>query len=68
MGVLVIPDSFALGAAHQAFDAEGGLKDANVEKAVRGIGAALTATVVNIGHSTASASPRRTLGLSANLW
>lgn len=30
MGVLVIPDSFALGAVHQAFDAEGGLKDANV--------------------------------------
>lgn len=51
MGVLVIPESFALGAAHQAFDAEGGLKDANVEKAVRGIGAALTATVANIGRS-----------------
>jgi hypothetical protein len=30
IGVLVIPDSFALGAAHQAFDAEGGLKAANV--------------------------------------
>ena len=34
---------------HQAFDAEGGLKDANVEKAVRGTGAALAATVINIG-------------------
>jgi NAD(P)H-dependent FMN reductase len=33
LGVHVIPESFALGAAHQCFDAEGGLKDANVEGA-----------------------------------
>src|ERR1700688_1482125 len=51
MGVLVIPDSFALGAAHQAFDAEGGLKDANVAKAVRCVGMALTATAAEIGTS-----------------
>jgi chromate reductase, NAD(P)H dehydrogenase (quinone) len=45
LGVHVIPDSFALGAAHQAFDAEGCLKDANVEKAVRGVGTALSGTL-----------------------
>jgi len=31
LGVHVIPDSFALGAAHQAFSAEGGLRDAKAE-------------------------------------
>src|SRR3984893_11471057 len=35
LGVHVIPNSFALGAAHPCFDAEGGLKDADVEKARR---------------------------------
>jgi chromate reductase, NAD(P)H dehydrogenase (quinone) len=49
LGVHVIPESFALGAAHQFFDAEGGLKDANVESAVRGVGAALAEMVVRIG-------------------
>jgi NAD(P)H-dependent FMN reductase len=49
LGVHVIPESFALGAAHQAFDAESSLKDANVEKAVRGVGAALAAMVTRIG-------------------
>jgi chromate reductase len=45
LGVHVIPDSFALGAAHQAFGAEGSLRDANAETAVRGIGAALARTL-----------------------
>jgi chromate reductase len=31
LSVHVIPEPFALGAAHQFFDPEGGLKDANVE-------------------------------------
>jgi chromate reductase, NAD(P)H dehydrogenase (quinone) len=48
LGALVVPDSFALGAAHQAFDAQGRLRDANVEKAVRGVGAALAATTAKI--------------------
>jgi chromate reductase, NAD(P)H dehydrogenase (quinone) len=48
LGVLVIPDCFALGAAHQAFDARGRLRDANVERAVRGVGAALAATAAKI--------------------
>ncbi len=45
LGVHVIPDSFALGTAHQAFGAEGGLTDANAETAVRGIGAGLAGTL-----------------------
>jgi chromate reductase len=45
LGVHVIPDSFALGAAHQAFGAEDGLRDSNAETAVRGIGAALAGTL-----------------------
>jgi chromate reductase, NAD(P)H dehydrogenase (quinone) len=49
LGVHVIPESFALGAAHQFFDAEGGLKDANVESAVRSVGTALAEMVVRIG-------------------
>ena len=51
LGVHVIPESFALGAAHQCFDAEGGLKDADVERAVRGVGAALAQMVSRIGTS-----------------
>src|SRR5258705_3427934 len=45
LGVHVIPDSFALSAAHQAFGTEGSLRDANAETAVRRIGAALTGTL-----------------------
>ena len=48
LGVHVIPESFALGAAHQFFDAEGGLKDANVEIAVRSVGAAFAEMVIRI--------------------
>jgi hypothetical protein len=51
LGVHVIPESFALGAAQQYFDAEGGLKDADVEKAVRGVGTALAEMVTRIGRS-----------------
>ena len=54
LGVHVIPESFALGAAHQCFDAEGGLKDANVESAVRGVGAALAEMISRIGASDRS--------------
>jgi chromate reductase, NAD(P)H dehydrogenase (quinone) len=54
LGVHVIPESFALGAAHQCFDAEGGLKDGNVEKAVRGVGAALAEMITRIGASDRS--------------
>jgi chromate reductase, NAD(P)H dehydrogenase (quinone) len=54
MGVHVIPESFALGAAHECFDADGGLKDANVERAVRGVGAALAEMLARIGASDRS--------------
>jgi chromate reductase, NAD(P)H dehydrogenase (quinone) len=49
LGVHVIPESFALGAAHQCFDAEGGLKDADVEREARAVGAALAQMVTRIG-------------------
>ena len=49
LSVHVIPESFALGAAHQFFDAEGSLEDANVESAVRRVGAALAEMVIRIG-------------------
>ena len=51
LGVHVVPESFALGAAHQCFDAGGDLKDADVERAVRGVGAALAEMVTRIGTS-----------------
>jgi NAD(P)H-dependent FMN reductase len=41
LGVLVIPNSFALSGAHQAFDEQGCLKDTNAEKMVHEVGAAL---------------------------
>jgi NAD(P)H-dependent FMN reductase len=40
-GVLVIPEAFALGIAHNAFGSQGGLKDPKVNIAVRDVGAAL---------------------------
>jgi len=52
LGVHVIPNGFAMGAAHQAFDEQRHLKDAAVEKLVRGVGAALVKTstaIVNGG-------------------
>lgn len=44
LGVVVIPDAFALGLAHQAFEGEIGLKDKAAEKAVIGVGVALSRT------------------------
>jgi chromate reductase len=41
IGMIVIPQAFALGVCHQAFDDEWRLKDANAEMLVRGVGAAL---------------------------
>jgi NAD(P)H-dependent FMN reductase len=41
MGVMVIPSSFALSFAHQAFDEAGLLKDAKADQLVQGVGAAL---------------------------
>jgi NAD(P)H-dependent FMN reductase len=41
LGVLVIPNSFALGLAHQAFDAQRRLKEASADNRVRGVGADL---------------------------
>lgn len=48
VGVLVIPHSFALCLAHQAFDEQRLLKDANADKTVRGVGAALARTASSL--------------------
>jgi chromate reductase len=41
LGLLVIPNSFALGMAHEAFDEQERLKDGNADQNVRAVGAAL---------------------------
>lgn len=41
LGAIVIPQSFTLGVAHQAFAEEGGCRDANVETEVAAVGTAL---------------------------
>jgi chromate reductase len=46
LGVLVIPNSFALGLAHQAFDEQRRCKDGNADQTVRGVGAALVRTAI----------------------
>jgi hypothetical protein len=48
LGVLVVPNSFALGLAHQAFDEQRLLKDTNADKRVRGVGAALVRTASSL--------------------
>jgi chromate reductase, NAD(P)H dehydrogenase (quinone) len=48
LGLLVIPNSFALGLAYQAFDERGLLKDAHVDKGVRSVGAMLVATAISL--------------------
>jgi chromate reductase, NAD(P)H dehydrogenase (quinone) len=60
LGVLVVPDSFALSAAHQAFDDEGNLRDVGVEKAIHRVGAALVRAVSGF----AAFCPARDLNLS----
>jgi chromate reductase len=68
LGVHVIPESFALGAAHRLFDAEGGLKDVNVESAVRGVGAALAEMVARIGTRDRGSPAAQVLDLPATAW
>ena len=48
LGVLVIPNSFALCLAHQAFDEQRLLNDANANKSVRGVGTALVRTASSL--------------------
>jgi chromate reductase len=46
LGLLVMPNAFALGLAHQAFDEQGRLKDGTVDQNVRAVGAALARTAI----------------------
>jgi len=54
-GVLVIPETFALGTAHLAFDAQGLPKDPKVDVAVRGVGAALARSLSHRVEAAAAA-------------
>ena len=54
IGVLVIPKSFALGAAHKAFDEHGRLADANADKAVRDVGISLVGIAAGLLHRARS--------------
>lgn len=49
LGMLVIPQSIALGGAYGAFDEEGRLKDPNTDNVARSIGAALLRTTRKLG-------------------
>ena len=48
LGMLVIPQSFSLGTAHEAFDETHKLRDAKVANMVRAVGVALVATVCKL--------------------
>jgi chromate reductase len=48
LGVLVIPNAFALGAAHEAFDAAGRLRDAAAHTQVLAVGTALAEVVAKL--------------------
>jgi chromate reductase len=51
LGVLVLPSSFALGLAHQAFDEQWRLKDGDVDRNIRAVGAALVKTAIALAPS-----------------
>jgi chromate reductase, NAD(P)H dehydrogenase (quinone) len=54
LGIHIVPASFALGSAHQAFEGEGGLKDSNADKAVRSVGIALAQAAIRHAGSQAA--------------
>lgn len=60
LGLLVIPNSFVLGLAHQAFDGLRRLKDGNANENVRGVGAALVRTAIAL-----TPTPKRTEHVAA---
>lgn len=49
LGMLVIPEAFALSVAHEAFDADGNMKDANAARLIEAVGAALFRTALRLG-------------------
>jgi len=70
LGLLVIPNAFALGLAHQAFDEKWLLKDANADKSVRGLGAALVTTASTLApksnHSECRTYPDEAVPLGSS--
>ena len=49
IGVLVLPDQLAIARAHEAFTADGSLKDAQQLEAIRGLGKALATMLRKLG-------------------
>lgn len=66
LGLWVIPDAFALGLAHQAFDERGALKDKNADRMVRGVGAALVERTSAYIHGMRHADTRHRAGVPAD--
>jgi hypothetical protein len=71
LGLLVIPNSFALGLAHQAFDERRRLKDGNADQNVRGVGAAPVTTASSLApksnHSECGTYPDEAFHSGKNL-
>jgi NAD(P)H-dependent FMN reductase len=59
LGMLVIPQSFSLGVAHEAFDEGHKLRDSKVEYMVRAVGVALADTVRKLKGGRATAAKTR---------
>jgi chromate reductase len=57
LGLMVIPNSFAMGLAQLAFDEQGRLKDGNAEQNVRGVGAALVRTAIALAPTPKRGEP-----------
>jgi hypothetical protein len=47
--VLVLPDQIAISKAHEAFNADGTLKDPKQQKGIEGLGAKLTEIIAKLG-------------------
>jgi NAD(P)H-dependent FMN reductase len=54
IGVTVVPEQRAVSGAHEAFAADGSLKDEELNKAVRGVGARLAEVARAVGDASAA--------------
>jgi chromate reductase, NAD(P)H dehydrogenase (quinone) len=64
LGALAIPQSFALGLSHDAFDSENQLKDKNFEAQVRAVGEALVDVSAKLRRPTIESTATNTSSLA----